>query len=105
MNGKGPRYERETTITFNEEEETAHIWTSCKPVYRKLIKMGYCPSEDNERSASFEVPKRDIKLPRPKSEKRSQISRERAKALGNAPFRSGERYRAIDQPPNPSEKG
>ena len=105
MKGKGIRSERETVIRFDEEDSLANIWTASESVYRQLKKRGYYPTEDNDRSASFVMPKRDIKLPRPKSEKRSQVSRERAKALGNTPFSSGERCRAIDQPPNPSAKG
>jgi hypothetical protein len=27
MKGSGPKYERETIINFNEEEETASVWT------------------------------------------------------------------------------
>jgi len=105
VKGKGPRHERETVILFNEEDSVVNIWTASESVYRQLKKRGYFPTEDNDRSASFEVPKQDIKLPRPKSEKRSQIARRRAEALGNALFSSGARSRAMDQPPNPSAKG
>jgi hypothetical protein len=66
MKGKGPKYERETIINFNEEDDTASIWTASEVVYRRLMKLGYMPSQDNERSAVFEMPKRDVKLPRPK---------------------------------------
>ena len=83
MRGKGIRAERETVICFNEEDQLASVWTASGSVYRRLRKLGYVPTEDNDRSAKFEMPKRDIKLPRPKNEKRSQASRKRAKALGN----------------------
>ena len=66
MKGKGPRSERETVIRFDEDGTTATVWTSSEPIYRKLRKLGYIPARDNERSASFEVPKRDVRLPRPK---------------------------------------
>jgi hypothetical protein len=66
MKGKGPKYERETIISFNEESDTASIWTASEVVYRRLLKMGYTPIQDNERSAVFEMLKRDVKLPRPK---------------------------------------
>ena len=66
MTPKGPRSERETVINFNEEEETATIWRASEVVYRRLMKLGYMPSQDNERSAVLEIPKRDVKLPRPK---------------------------------------
>ncbi len=83
MKGKGPRYERETSITFNEEDETAQIWTFSEPMYRKLIKMGYCPSEDNERSASFEVPKKCVSIRKPVASSEKQLKaleKARAKA-------------------------
>jgi len=66
MKGKGPKHERETVIVFNEEESTASIWTASEMVYRRLKKVGYVPAQDNERSASFEVPRADVKLPRPR---------------------------------------
>ncbi len=77
MEGKGPRHERETIINFNEEEETASIWTASESVYRKLLKRGYAPSEDSERHAVFTMLKRDIKLPRPKRQL-SEAQREQA---------------------------
>jgi len=83
MKGKGPKYERETIINFNEESDKASIWTASEVVYRRLVKMGYVPSQDNERSAVFELPKRDVKLPRPKrvmSEARRQKIKESLKA-------------------------
>ncbi len=105
MKGKGPRHERETIIRFDEESSEASVWTASGSVYKQLIKRGYCPTEDGRRSAKFEMPKRDIKLPRPKSEKRSQASRERAKALGTATFSSGARCRAMVQAPKWLDKG
>ncbi len=66
MKGKGPRSERETIIRFDEDSDMANIWTASAPIYRQLRKLGYFPAEDRERSARFEVPKRDVRLPRPK---------------------------------------
>jgi hypothetical protein len=86
MKGKGPKYERETIINFNEESDTASIWTASEVVYRRLMKLGYMPFQDNERSAVFEMPKRDVKLPRPKrviSEARRERIRESLKTKRN----------------------
>jgi len=105
MKGKGIRRERETIINFNEEEKTAHIWTASEPMYRRLRKMGYCPSEDNERSASFVVPKRDIKLPRPKSASRIESSKRLAQSVRNTLFSSGVGSIVVVQPPNSPGKG
>jgi hypothetical protein len=83
MTGRGAKCERETIINFNEESDTASIWTASEVVYRRLKKLGYVPSQDNERSALFKMPKRDIKLPRPKriiSEARRERIRESLKA-------------------------
>ena len=92
MHGKGPRHERETIIVFNEEGDTASVWTASESVYRQLRKRGYFPAEDNERSASFEIPKRDNKLPRPKrvlSEKQLTASLKAVKSAQNARFSAG----------------
>jgi hypothetical protein len=83
MKGKGPKHERETILNFNEESDTASIWTASEVVYRRLLKLGYAPSQDNERSAVFEMLKRDVKLPRPKrvmSEARRQKIKESLQA-------------------------
>jgi len=86
MTGRGPKHERETIINFNEESDTASIWTASEVVYRRLKKLGYMPAQDNERSAVFEMPKRDIKLPRPRrliSAARREKIRESLKAWRN----------------------
>jgi hypothetical protein len=86
MKGKGLRQERETIINFNEESDIASIWTASKIVCRRLKKLGYVSLQDNERSAVFEMPKRDIKLPRPRrvmSEARRERIRESLKAKRN----------------------
>jgi hypothetical protein len=71
MKGEGPRIERETTIVFNEEEETASIWTASDTVYRRLLKRlgrAYL-TENGERHAVFTFPKEFIGLPRLKNKK------------------------------------
>ncbi len=103
MTGKGPRHERETVIVFNEEDSTASVWPASESVYRQLIKRGYCPAEDNERSGRFVMLKRDVKLPRPKSEKRSQIARRRSEGARTNPFQPAAPNRATVQPPNASQ--
>ncbi len=98
MKGRGIRSERETVIRFDEESSVANIWTSSGSVYGRLRKLGYCPTEDGQRSAKFEMPKRDIKLPRPKSEKRSQASRRRSEAARDTLIKPGTTNRATFQP-------
>ena len=101
MRAKGPRYERETTIRFNEEEEIAHIWTASQPMYRRLRKMGYCPSEDNERSAIFKVPKKCVSIRKLKvlTEKQKTNLTKRAVFMRNALINSREKA------PNSLEQG
>ncbi len=79
MKGKGPRRERETNINFNEEDETAQVWTASEPEYRKFKKLGYEPVEDRERSAWFEVPKKCVSIRKPVA-----TSEKKLKALGKA---------------------
>jgi len=64
MKAKGPKIERETIIRWDEVGDDAEIWTASQPVYRKLLRLGYVPKEDNERSATFEMPKRCISIRR-----------------------------------------
>jgi hypothetical protein len=68
MKGKGPRIERETVINFNEEEDTAWVWTASETVYRRLLKRlgrAYL-TEDGERHAEFKFPAEFLQLPRAK---------------------------------------
>ncbi len=83
MKGKGLRSERETVIIFNEAEDTASIWTASGVIYRKLKKLGYSPTEDNDRSASFEVPKKCVSIRKLKalSENQRAVLRERGRKL------------------------
>ena len=83
MKGNGPRHERETVILFNEEENTASIWTASEPMYRKLKKLGFIPVEDQDRSATFKIPKKCVSIRRPVilSEERKAILRQRGQAL------------------------
>jgi hypothetical protein len=73
MKGKGPKFERETIVNFNEAEPYASIWTASEPMYRKLLKLGYEPIEGSDRSATFEVPKRLVAIRKPR--KISEASR------------------------------
>jgi hypothetical protein len=71
MKPNGPRSERETIINFNEEDETASIWTASDVVYRRLMKrLGrQYLTEDGERHAVFRFPKELISLPRAKAKR------------------------------------
>ena len=83
MKGKGPRIERETIIRLNEEEEIAHIGTASGPMYRKLKKLGFDPTEDGERWAIFEVPKKCVSVRKPIASSDKQLKaleKARAKA-------------------------
>lgn len=89
MKAKGIRRERETIINFNEEDGTASVWTASETIYRRLIKLGYIPSQDNERSATFEMPKRDVRLPRPSRRQKMSEEHKRKLQKGLQSFRKG----------------
>jgi hypothetical protein len=83
MKGKGPRVERETVINFNEEDDTASIWTTSQPVYRRLLKRlgrAYL-TEDGERHAGFTFPAEFLQLPKTKA-KRVLTPEQRAQLAG-----------------------
>jgi hypothetical protein len=81
MNGKGPRFERETVITFNETESSASVWTASETVYRRLNNLGYVPTQDTERSAVFEIPKAVVRVLKPRV-KRELTERQREALKG-----------------------
>ena len=71
MKGKGPRIERETVLSFNEEQGTAWIWTASEVIYRRRLKRlgrAYL-TEDGERHAEFKFPKQFTGLPRAKAKR------------------------------------
>jgi hypothetical protein len=87
VKARGPKGERETVITFNDADDIADIWAASNGTYKKLIKSGHKPTEDNERSASFRIPKKCVSLrkPKPTSEKRRQaLARVRGRARGES---------------------
>jgi len=82
------RNTRETIITFNDEEETAFVWTASESVYRRLLnRLGRAYlSEDGERHAVFIFPAEFLALPRAKAkrvltpEQRAQLARRLARS-------------------------
>lgn len=80
------RYEQETTISYNNEEKTAIIYTCDKSLIRKLDEMARKDSTiiettRDEYSKTYELPKRyiKVKIPRQLSEEQRQKLAERAK--------------------------
>lgn len=82
MTRKGPRSERETIINFNEEDDSATIWTASGVIHNRLMKRlgrAYLTADD-ERHSDWKVPKRLIRLPmapKPMSEDRLEALRAR----------------------------
>ena len=71
MNAKGPKRERETIINFNEEDETATVWTASGSVYNRLLKglgRAYLP-DDGERHAVFTFPTEFLQFPKVKAKR------------------------------------
>jgi hypothetical protein len=64
MTPKGPRSERETVINFNEEEETATIWTASGPMDKRLRKLGLEVIEEGGRHTVFRCLKSQAKVRR-----------------------------------------
>jgi hypothetical protein len=70
----GPRDERETIIRWDDENDTAEIWTASDVTYRRMLKRGWFPAKDDERSAVFMVPKGQVRLPRTTKRKVTKLS-------------------------------
>jgi len=64
--------ERETHVTFNDEEPTAHLFTCHKRIWSKMEKYGINPDryhEDKEGkifAMSYEIPKSWVSIRRPR---------------------------------------
>jgi hypothetical protein len=79
MKANGPRIERETVIIYNDAEDMAEVWTAANGTFIKLMRSGCQLIEDNQRSATFKIPKRCVTLRGSKP-----ISEKRLKALERA---------------------
>jgi hypothetical protein len=86
MNGKGPKFERETIIRFDEESDKAEIWTASETVYRRLLKRvgrAYL-TEDGKRHAVFTFPGQFLQLPRHKAKRTMSDSQKAALLAGRS---------------------
>lgn len=80
---KYSRAEQETTITWDEEEKVAHIFTASPVTMRRLDKLveqypeayRHTWSEDGETAKKYEVDAKYIRFGKPASEARRAIGR------------------------------
>ncbi len=76
------KYERETVITFNDEENTASVYTCNKSLMKKLDKIcgenhSFRMRDSNNCSATYILPKRQISIRAPRvmsEETKSKLS-------------------------------
>lgn len=78
--------ERETVITFNDEEDIALVYSCQRPIWTKMKRLGAEPSRTFYKNGvpigyQFQVPKKWIKISKTKvmSEENKKAARERAK--------------------------
>lgn len=81
MKGMGPREERETVVVLDEAGKTASLWTASEVIYKRMLKRGWVPIQDDERHALFQFPRDSFKLPRQVSEARRKAGQAAAKNL------------------------
>ena len=91
------KLERETVILFNEEEDTASVYTHNAKLISKLRRMAekfpekvYPERREHPGAVSYIVPKGCISVREPYSEARREAQREQAKAAGIRPPRRGD---------------
>jgi hypothetical protein len=77
MQAKGTQEERETILIWNDTDDNATLWTASNTYYRRMLKRGFTPTEDGERHALFEFPKKSVKLPRFGKSKRGFANRKK----------------------------
>lgn len=82
MKATGLREERETIVRWDEDSDTAEVWTASEVTYRRMIKRGWQPVLDGDRSAVFNVPKGQVRLPRPGKRKVTKLSGVAARKVG-----------------------
>lgn len=82
-----PRIEQETTITWNEGEGDALVWSASPVFQRRMAKLGIQPYQvgqrDGEESRAYRIPKKlvRINLPRKAPELTDEERKVRADAL------------------------
>ena len=83
MTPKGPRSERETIISFNEEEETATIWTASGPMDKRFRKLRLEVIEEGDRHTVFKCLRSQVKVRRPRvlSSQQLEAAKEKAKRM------------------------
>lgn len=80
------RYEKETVINYNQAEGTACVYTHDPKLLRRLAQLAsvhpqaFILTDQEEKSASYLVPKSCITIRAPYSEERRRADSERAKA-------------------------
>lgn len=84
--------ERETTVTYNAEEDVACVWSADPVFQRRMEKLGVEPCRVDRRgehgeSRSYRVPKKWVKVkpPRQLSPEQLATSRENARFLSRKP--------------------
>ena len=88
--------ERETIILFNEDEDSASVYTHNAKLTAKLCRLAvkypeqiYPERREHKGAVSYIVPKSCISIREPYSEARRQADSARAKAAGVRPPRRG----------------
>jgi hypothetical protein len=83
MTPEGLRSERETVINFNEEEETATIWTASGAMDKGLRKLGLEVIEEGDRHTVFKCLRSQVKVRRLRvlSSQQLEAAKEKAKRM------------------------
>ena len=68
-------------VVLDEAGKTATLWTASEVIYKRMLKRGWVPIQDDERHAVFEFPRNAFKLPRQVSEARRKAGQAAAKNL------------------------
>lgn len=71
------KYETETTIIYNDADETAILYTCNKALQRKMARLKAKVTEQDAYSVTYEIPKKWVKVSPPR-----KVSEETAKAAG-----------------------
>ena len=88
------RIEQETTVSFNDEEQVAQIWSASGVFQHRMERLGIVPLKmatrpDGGKNCWYEVPKQWVKLrkPRERTEEQKWADIEKGKRLAAASAR------------------
>jgi hypothetical protein len=95
MNSLERALEKETTITFNDDDLDAIIWSASPTFWNRMARRGFVPTQQTRHSRSYRIPKKLLAIRKP----RLLTQEEHARRTKSGRFRSKPSAIAVDSDP------